>query len=131
MGDLIVRQFIFVYGTIKRGQILHHRLNQKPLFKTTINGFDLYTHPNIWYPALTKGSRSIIGEVYEITPLKLKEMDEIEGVSTGLYRREIVQITHPKTYAKMDVYVYLKEDVKGWFLVNKSIVEWPLTPAFS
>jgi gamma-glutamylcyclotransferase (GGCT)/AIG2-like uncharacterized protein YtfP len=121
-----MRHYIFVYGSLKRGQVLHHRLNQKPLFKTTLSGFDLYTHPNIWYPALVKGTRSIIGEVYEVSPLKLKEIDEVEGISTGLYQRETVLITHPTTYASMSVYVYLKTDVKGWFCVTKKIVEWPL-----
>jgi gamma-glutamylcyclotransferase (GGCT)/AIG2-like uncharacterized protein YtfP len=126
-----MRHYIFVYGTLKRGQALHHRLNQKPLFNTTISGFDMYTHPNIWYPALTKGTRSVIGEVYEVTPLKLKEIDEVEGVSTGLYVRESVEIIHPRTYVKMKVYVYLKTDVKGWFPVTKKIVEWPIQPSAS
>jgi gamma-glutamylcyclotransferase (GGCT)/AIG2-like uncharacterized protein YtfP len=122
-----MRQYLFVYGSLKRGQILHHRLGGKPIFQTTLKGFDTYIQPTIWYPALCKGTRSIIGEVYEITPLKLKELDILEGISTGLYTRESVQIKHPKTQSVMTVFVYLKIDVKGWTLVDKDIVEWPLS----
>jgi gamma-glutamylcyclotransferase (GGCT)/AIG2-like uncharacterized protein YtfP len=121
-----MRQYLFVYGSLKRGQILHHRLGGKPIFQTTLKGFDCYVHPAVWYPSLIKGTRSIIGEVYEISPMKLKEIDVIEGVSSGLYFRESVHIKHPKTYATMNVFVYIKTDVEGWQLVDKAIVEWPL-----
>ena len=122
-----MRQYLFVYGSLKRGQILHHRLGTKPIFQTTLQGFDCYIHPTIWYPSLQIGTRSIIGEVYEITPMKLKELDILEGVSSGLYVRHTVQIKHPKTYAMMAVFMYLKTDVEGWRLVDKDIVEWPLS----
>lgn len=122
-----MRQYLFVYGTLKRGQALHHRLGLKPIFNTTLKGFDLFVHPSIWYPALVKGKRAIIGEVYEITPAKLADIDLIEGVHSGLYHRETVTIVHPRTNASMQLFVYLKADVKGWTLVDQPIVEWPLT----
>ena len=122
-----MRHYLFVYGTLKRGQILHHRLGLKPIFNTTLKGFDLYTHPQIWYPAMVRGTRPVIGEVYEVTPGKITDLDHIEGVHSGLYTRETVTIKHPKTLAEMAVYVYLKSDVKGWHVVNQPIVEWPLT----
>ena len=56
-----MRQYLFVYGSLKRGQMLHHRLGGKPIFQTTLKGFDCYVHPSIWYPALTKGTFAIIG----------------------------------------------------------------------
>jgi gamma-glutamylcyclotransferase (GGCT)/AIG2-like uncharacterized protein YtfP len=122
-----MRQYLFVYGSLKRGQMLHHRLGLKPIFQTTLKGFDCYIHPSIWYPALTKGTSAIIGEVYEVTPIKLKELDVLEGISTGLYTRERIEIIHPKTQALMHVFVYLKNDVSGWKRINKAIVEWPVS----
>ncbi len=70
---------IFVYGTLKRGEPLHHLLEgAKFLGEGRVKGYTLYDLGE--YPAArpTSGEASVWGEVYEIPPELLTILDEVE-----------------------------------------------------
>ena len=98
---------VFVYGTLKRGGVLHNSLKDcKYLGVDKIENFTMFELG--WYPAVvpTLDSReSIYGEVYEIDDKILSELDAIEGKGT-LYDR--VKINTRFGVAMM--YVYAKKN---------------------
>jgi len=101
---------IFVYGTLKRGHRLHHHLagqcfvgqaRTRPEYRLVNCG---------WYPALIESSpgRSIDGEVWEVSGETLECLDEVEGVSNGLYIRRVIALQAPFDDAPVMTYFYLQ-----------------------
>jgi gamma-glutamylcyclotransferase (GGCT)/AIG2-like uncharacterized protein YtfP len=75
---------VFVYGTLRRGGSNHFRM-EKAEFVTagTVNG-RLYQID--WYPGLVLDATAdaVIGEIYQVPPAVLEELDRFEGAE---YRR--------------------------------------------
>ena len=94
---------IFVYGTLKKGGVLHSNLDG-----CTYHGIDRV--PNFtmfkvgWFPAIkpTEDARECVyGEVYEINKSTLSKLDEIEGKGV-LYERSTVNTR----FGKCIIYVF-------------------------
>lgn len=67
-----------VYGTLKKGNRLNYVLkDSKFLGEIEIPGFDMYSLG--YYPAIERGSGSILAEIYEVSDRVLKLTDSIEG----------------------------------------------------
>lgn len=79
---------LFVYGTLKKGERAHDKLEQSKLIATA----ELQPEYKLLncgrYPALIKasnGTNYVPGEIYEVTKDVLKKLHEYEGVSSGLF----------------------------------------------
>lgn len=80
---------VFVYGTLRRGGSNHFRM-EKAEFVTmgTVKG-RLYRID--WYPGLVLDALAdgIVGEIYQMSPAVLEELDRFEGAE---YRRLQTQV---------------------------------------
>jgi gamma-glutamylcyclotransferase (GGCT)/AIG2-like uncharacterized protein YtfP len=104
---------VFVYGTLKEGFSNHRCLGDSTLVGrgTTVKNYRMFT--NGFFPMLTailpgEGYR-IRGEVYDVTESILKRLDLLEGVGSGLYRRESTAvILEDGSRCTAFVYVYAR-----------------------
>ncbi len=73
---------LFIYGTLKRGQVNHHLL-ETATFLSEAHSAPHYRLLNLgWYPGLAKvesNGMSISGELWEVSPHRLIELDAYEG----------------------------------------------------
>ena len=73
---------LFIYGTLKRGQVNHHLL-ETATFLGEAHTVPHYRLLNLgWYPGLAKvesSGMSISGELWEVSPQRLIELDAYEG----------------------------------------------------
>jgi gamma-glutamylaminecyclotransferase len=100
---------LFLYGTLKRGQINHHLVMKQRFVAPaqTQPGFTLYELDG--YPgmvAATEGRDGVIGEIWQIDAACLTLLDEFEGVSEGIYRRTPVPLIPPHENTVVEAYVY-------------------------
>jgi len=79
---------VFVYGTLKKGERAHNKLEGSKLIATA----ELQPEYKLLncgrYPALVKtknGTNYVPGEIYEVTRDVLKKLHEYESVSSGLF----------------------------------------------
>ena len=87
--------YVFVYGTLKEGYsnstlLQSSRLDRQAM---TVNRYRMKC--NGYYPSVLRdpeNSGRILGEVYEVTDETLKQLDRLEGTSSGLYYRDQVQV---------------------------------------
>jgi gamma-glutamylcyclotransferase (GGCT)/AIG2-like uncharacterized protein YtfP len=88
---------VFVYGTLKRGQVREKFWPRRPLRiePATVRGLLSDLGP---YPALVEGDNLVAGELWQFAaqdmPATLAALDEVEGCqgnSDDLYRRVVVQ----------------------------------------
>ena len=104
---------LFVYGTLKRGGVLHQHLNGCEYYGVDkISGFSMYQLG--WFPAVKNTedeNETIYGEVYEIDKKVLKQIDRIEGKGV-LYERNKCKTRHGDCF----IYVYKNEEksLKTW-----------------
>ena len=85
---------IFVYGSLKRGH-RHHRELRGARFvgeRETAPAYRLLDFGD--YPALARGDRSIMGELFEVDDELLSHLDEFEGAD---YRRALVELADAST----------------------------------
>lgn len=102
---------VFVYGTLKRGQLNHKLLYPiQPIFGVA-QGFDIHAGPQ--FPFAIKGQGRIKGEVYEVDDKTLALLDKLEGVPT-LYQR-----------VKAKVITY-KGDLECWIYVSDLAKQHPI-----
>jgi gamma-glutamylaminecyclotransferase len=116
---------VFVYGTLKRGGSNHHFLaGQKFLGEArTEPGYNLYSLGD--YPGMvrsTDASHDVTGEVWAVDAACLAELDELEGVAEGLYKRVPVKLAPPFAEQPVESYLYLR-DLKGHTSLG---VTWPI-----
>jgi gamma-glutamylcyclotransferase (GGCT)/AIG2-like uncharacterized protein YtfP len=100
---------LFVYGTLKRGCSNHPFLVGQRFIRDarTAPGYRLYNLGA--YPGLVAvaGDRDgVQGEVWSIDEACLAEIDFLEGLDQGLYRREPVPLLAPFDGEPIDTYVY-------------------------
>lgn len=87
-------ELVFVYGTLRRGASNHWRMEgAECLGMASVRG-QLYRID--WYPGLVldPGGERVLGEVYQVAPELLANLDAFEGATGGRddeYRRLIVQ----------------------------------------
>ena len=121
--EVQVSQTIFVYGSLKRGYVLHHLLDGQQFLSEAKTDpvyrlFDLGSYPGLveWPSGL-----AISGEVYRVDVECLCRLDEAEGVAERHYVRRNVQLQ-----TKID-----NDDVQAWFWLGSVRdkrdcgAEWP------
>lgn len=99
-----MQHLVFVYGTLRYGECNHHLLASAQLLgrHTTDPIYSLYDLGP--YPGVIEGRDSIVGEVYLVDEVTLKQLDLLEDVPVT-YRRE--QIETPFGLA----WIYIYQDV--------------------
>eukprot|EP00752_Nemacystus_decipiens_P013707 g12160.t1 len=101
---------LFVYGTLKRGDVRAYLLEgQACLGETkTRPSYRLFNTGD--YPALVEAAplglqgRAILGELWQVDPDCLARLDEEEGVDEGLYERRTIELAGTE---RAWVYLYL------------------------
>ncbi len=116
---------LFVYGTLKRGGTNHRELAGQHFvgMGRSVPGYRLYQLGE--YPGLVPDPMDqygIVGEVWEVAPGALVDLDAFEGVHEGLYRRASIQLLPPFAGEPVDTYFYLRlvdgcADLHGWWPV--------------
>ena len=94
------RSLLFVYGTLKRGKHANRYLGGARFVGVGRTGPEWTLLSNGYFPALTHAPEGmkpdfcgVMGEVFEIAPQSLWAiLDDYEGVSDGLYRREEISL---------------------------------------
>lgn len=88
---LAIPTFVFVYGTLRKGQRNDINLYQPPplyIGSTWVKG-QLYSRG--WYPGIRLGGeQSVLGEVYQVSAQLLAQLDVLEEVApvpSGEYQR--------------------------------------------
>ena len=105
---------VFVYGTLKRGFNLAWALDGQKFIGRAVTK-SLYRMFNCGsYPALVSDDDGleIIGELWEVDLHGLTLLDEVEGVSTGLYERGRIELKEPSGCADAEAYYY-RQSVDG------------------
>jgi len=103
--------FVFVYGTLKRGQSNHGWLCKSYFVKEARTAkkyllYDLGPYPCLVAAPHGKG-KHINGELYQVTESVLRGLDTLEGVGYGLYER--VRIKLLDTKEPVWGYLYLRD----------------------
>lgn len=102
---------LFVYGTLKRGGSNHYCLAKQTFVgeARTAPGFRLYEIGG--YPGMIPMSsdrNGVVGELWRVDDACLAKIDEVEGVSVGLYRRERVPLQPPFSEKSAEAYLYAR-----------------------
>lgn len=100
---------IFVYGTLKRGHCRHQFLaNERYLgeFRTAprYRMFNVGTYPGLIEDV--ENGRSIVGELYDVSPESLERLDVVEAVDEGEYVRQPI-ILETSDSEPVEAYFYL------------------------
>ena len=106
---------IFVYGTLKRGGSNHHLMaGQKFLGESrTPPGFRLYElggHPGMIVKS--DDPAGVTGEVWSVDAACLAQLDILEGLVEGIYRRVPIKLLPPFADQAVETYLYA-QSVKG------------------
>lgn len=102
---------IFVYGTLKRGGSNHRYLAGQTFLRTTrtVPGFTLFSlgdYPGmVPWPADRDG---VTGEIWSVDAPGLALLDELEGITEGLYRRAPIALVSPAEKLPVETYFYLR-----------------------
>ena len=106
---------LFVYGTLKFGQVHHVLLAGREGIQAIAPHIQLHAGPD--YPFAAKGIGSSKGEVYHIDFETLQKIDELEG--------------HPDDYQRVLIPVILADGhiTEAWIYLNESkAFLYPLIP---
>ena len=106
---------VFLYGTLKRGERLHFAVESQVFVgvAATKPCYRLYSLGT--YPGLVEADGqglSIEGEIWEVDVQCLRELDDIEAVDEGEYRRVPIAMLPPYEHERIEGYLYLK-DITG------------------
>lgn len=113
---------VFVYGTLKRGGSNHRFLaGQHPVgAASTTGGYTLYGIGD--YPGMVRSAdpgQHVTGEVWEVDDACLARLDELEGLTEGLYTREPITLAPPFADQPVQTYLYLRS-IEGRPLIGST-----------
>lgn len=116
-------QRIFVYGTLKRGCSNHAFLGGQNFVSEAqtqprYRMYDLGGYPGMI--EVSEGGIGIRGEVWDVDPACLKQLDLLEDIDGGEYARVAIAMDSPPLFGPVEGYVYL------WPVASKPEVgaEW-------
>jgi gamma-glutamylaminecyclotransferase len=100
---------IFVYGTLKRGCSNHHFLHGQTFVGAAVTrpGYRLFSLGD--YPGMVRWdetSPGVHGEIWQVEDACLHDLDVLEGVADGLYRRVRVPLLAPFDHHVVLTYLY-------------------------
>jgi gamma-glutamylcyclotransferase (GGCT)/AIG2-like uncharacterized protein YtfP len=95
------RQLVFVYGTLRKGEINHNLLESSEFIGGYVTEPKFELHDLGEYPGLVEGTSSIVGEVYRVNDETLAQLDILEDVPIE-YRRELIDTP----YGPAHYYIY-------------------------
>jgi gamma-glutamylcyclotransferase (GGCT)/AIG2-like uncharacterized protein YtfP len=101
---------IFVYGTLKRGDVRSENLRSQRFIAAARTRPEYRMVDCGDYPGLVEvetDGREIEGELYDVTPECLLELDDVEGVDEGLYARRMIRLQPPFDATLAEAYFYL------------------------
>lgn len=119
---------VFVYGTLKRGGENHSFLAGQTFVgdARTVPGFRLYELDA--YPGMVASPddrEGVTGELWSVDSATQSQLDELEGVDAGLYRRERIQLQPPFERFDVETYLYARP-IAGRREIGSS---WPRPPS--
>lgn len=101
-------RIVFVYGTLKRGGSNHGFLANQSFVGVaqTVPGYTLFELSG--YPGMVPHPTAVgvKGEVWRVDPPTLAQLDKLEGIPEGLYRREVVPLLPPFSEHIVEAYLY-------------------------
>jgi gamma-glutamylaminecyclotransferase len=114
--------YVFVYGTLKRGDCRHRYLAGSHFCGPTITSqgyrlFDLGSFPGLVEAASTS---CVAGELYRVSSHTLAVLDEVEAVADHLFVRRPIRLQAPHAEVEAQAYFYLgdvsrrRELVRSW-----------------
>lgn len=110
---------VFVYGTLKTGQRnWQHFLAPQQGRKATMRGLEL--HDTGFYPMAIEADpdKVVVGELFEVNDEQLADLDRLEGVGSGHYRRETMLATADGYTQPTTCDVYLSDYAPDYPLVE-------------
>lgn len=104
--------FVFVYGTLMRGQSAHAYLAEAEYIgEYRLPGYAMYDLG--WYPGIVPDpARTVYGEVYHVSDQMLWKMDGYEGEGS-LYHRVRANAENESGTVPVFVYVYARKTGSG------------------
>lgn len=102
-----VKNYVFVYGTLRRGYWNHDLLGLSSFLgeaKTVRKGW-LYVPNSIPFLNFDKNGEQVVGELYAVDDETLKDLDSLEG-HPDFYRREVEEIEIDGGTLSANIYVY-------------------------
>lgn len=110
--------FLYVYGTLRKGRANHHYLDGAKYLGEYITDNN-YTLIVSGLPFLVKRKGAgVKGELYQVTPDMIREIDKLEGVPS-FYKRELIHVTSFETGQTAEAYTYVHPDI-----FNKKDFQW-------
>ncbi|MEO7412005.1 MAG: gamma-glutamylcyclotransferase family protein [Opitutaceae bacterium] len=106
------RTLVFVYGTLKRGCSNQAYLAGQEFVgeACTPPGFQLYELNG--YPGMiaedTPTAQGVSGEIWSVDAPALLQLDQLEGLAEGLYRRQRVPLLPPFHDHSVEAYLYAR-----------------------
>ncbi len=98
---------VFVYGTLQQENTNYSLLQESTcLGRGTLHDLALYD-VNPWYPGAVRcPGKKVLGEVYEVSPAVLSQLDLLENNGV-LYQREMMPVVLEPSGEKVEAWVYL------------------------
>lgn len=84
-----MQQKIFVYGTLRRGEVNHYLLETSHYLGECYTDEVFYLYDLGAYPGLGPGNQSITGEVYQVDDLTFHRLDQLEDYPREYDRKPI------------------------------------------
>ena len=102
---------IFVYGSLKQGYALHFLLADQHFIGEARTAAEYRLLDRGTYPVLVKvedSGQAVKGELYDVDVDCVCQLDEAEGVSVGLYKRDTIVLQPPHQHLAVQAYFYLR-----------------------
>ena len=106
--------YLFVYGTLKRGQCRARFLADQQYVGTVRTQAEWRLYDLGDYPGLVRADDGVAieGELWHVDHVCLKLLDREEGCDENLYRREPIELAPPHDGLAVVTYVY-QQSVNG------------------